>query len=76
MVCQNHNHELVPGFHKSETECQSSAALENVPFNLPNAQPAVNVRIAKGLAEIKQREHRCDSFRVGADAQLFLDRRG
>ncbi len=73
MVCQNQNHQLIPRFHKSETERQSSAALENVSFEFPNAEPAVNVRVAKSLAEIKQGEHGGDSFRVGPRAQLFLD---
>ena len=75
MVSQDHDDELVLGFHKAETQRQSGAALEDVAFQLPNAQPAVDVRIAKGLAQLKQREHGSDFFRVGAGAQLLLDGR-
>ena len=76
MVCEEHDDELVPGFYKAETQGQAGAALEDVAFQLPNAQPAMDVRIAEGFAEIKQREHGRDSFRLGAGAQLLLHGRG
>lgn len=72
MVCQDHHDKLVSGFHKTETQRQPGPALEDVAFQLSNTQPAVDVRIAKRLAQLKQREHDSDFFRVGAGAQLLL----
>ena len=76
MVCEDHDDELVPGFYKAETQGQAGAALEDIAFQLPNAQPAMDVRIAKGFAKLKQCEHGSDLFRVGAGAQLLLHGRG
>ena len=76
MVCENHDDELALRFDEPETQRQASAALENIALQFPNAEPAVDVRIAKCLPEIKQREHGSDFFRVGSCAQLFLHGRG
>ena len=76
VICEDHDNELVLRFHEPETQGQTRAAFEDVAFQLSNAEPAVDVRIAEGFAEIKQREHGRDSFRLGAGAQLLLHGRG
>ena len=41
-----------------QSQAKAGAALENVPFEFPNADPAVRVRLSEMVGEFKQREPR------------------
>jgi len=50
---------------KDETQGNVAAAFENLPAQFANAQPAVDVRAAKGIRQFAQGEQALRSFVLG-----------
>ena len=65
MVAEQHHYQFVREGDKSETPRQPGATLENITFQLPNAETAMDVRIPKSLAQVEQSHHRTDFISVG-----------
>lgn len=73
VVPEQHDGQFVRKCDKSETPRQPGATLEDITLQLPNAEPAVDMRIPEGLAKFEQGHDRADLLSVGQRAQLLLD---
>ena len=73
MVSEQDDGEFVRERDKSEASRQPGPTLEDVAFQFPNAESAMDVRISKSLAKFEQGHHRTDFVSVGQRAQLLLD---
>ena len=72
MVAEKDHDQSVANILECKSISESSAAFKNARPQLPNPDPAVDVRVPKRSSELKQCEHRADSFGLGKCAQSFL----
>ena len=73
VVSQAHDREFVRVGDKAKAPRQPGATFEGVVFQLPNAEPAVDVRVAECLAQLEKSHDRPDLVSVGQRAKLFLN---
>ncbi len=72
VIADENNNESVAYILEGEPIRQTGTTLENIRPELPNPYAAMDMRIAKRGSELKQREHRADSFGLGKCAQSLL----
>ena len=71
MIAAKNDHQRVLRILKNKAMRQAGAAFENICRQFANAEPAVDVRVAKHRAELKQGENGGHSFVFGQPSHLL-----